>query len=217
MFDKQWGKSSQNWVSFFFSLAPPWRIWEKNNHCRRFSSLTMVLKVPLLLILAPSADRQQVKTLGKRSARQCDRLRWESVARLTVNTPVKSDICFQSNPLSSLQQLPWKPQCHFPHCLDRSISWKLVQTPALLKAGSESLFLPQYLRVRTALAVLSLEIYVCACTKLHKWVHLAQAEMRTADVLRLTFTSDGPDCWDAAKLSWIRDSKIQYIQCDGRI
>lgn len=46
--------------------------------------------------------------------RQCDRLHTESVAMLTVNIPVKSDICFQSSPLGSLQQLPWKPQCHFP-------------------------------------------------------------------------------------------------------
>lgn len=45
---------------------------------------------------------------------ECDRLHRESVARLTVNRPVKSDICFQSSPLSSLQQLPWKPQYHFP-------------------------------------------------------------------------------------------------------
>lgn len=46
--------------------------------------------------------------------RQCDRLHTESVAMLTVNIPVKSDICFQSSPLGSLQQLLWKPQCHFP-------------------------------------------------------------------------------------------------------
>lgn len=46
--------------------------------------------------------------------RQRDRLLGESVAKLAVNKPVKSDICFQSSPLSSLQQLPWKRQCHFP-------------------------------------------------------------------------------------------------------
>lgn len=46
--------------------------------------------------------------------RQCDRLHTESVAMLTVNIPVKSDICFQSSPLGCLQQLLWKPQCHFP-------------------------------------------------------------------------------------------------------
>lgn len=48
------------------------------------------------------------------AARQCDRLHTESVAMLTVNIPVKSDICFQSSPLGSLQQFPWKPHCHFP-------------------------------------------------------------------------------------------------------
>lgn len=46
--------------------------------------------------------------------RQCNRLHTESVAMLTVNIPVKSDICFQSSPLGSLQQFPWKLRCHFP-------------------------------------------------------------------------------------------------------
>lgn len=51
---------------------------------------------------------------GANTGRQCDRLHTESVAMLTVNIPVKSDICFQSSPLGSLQQFPWKPHCHFP-------------------------------------------------------------------------------------------------------
>lgn len=78
-------------------------------------------------------SKSNVRT--ENTVRQCNRLHRESVARLTVNIPVKSDICFQSSPLSSLQQLPWKPQCHPPHCLDWSISQKLFQSPGLLKPG----------------------------------------------------------------------------------
>lgn len=52
--------------------------------------------------------------LEEPTLRQCDRLHTESVAMLTVNIPVKSDICFQSSSLGSLQQFPWKPHCHFP-------------------------------------------------------------------------------------------------------
>lgn len=51
---------------------------------------------------------------GANTERQCDRQHTESVAMLTVNIPVKSDICFQSSPLGSFQQFPWKPHCHFP-------------------------------------------------------------------------------------------------------
>lgn len=92
----------------------------------------MFLHKHALMQFSPAESSQ---TLTKSNAgtvkarQQCDRLRAESVARLTVNKPVKSDICFQSSPLSSLQQLPWKPQCHFP---------PLFGPLDMLKAFSES-------------------------------------------------------------------------------
>lgn len=66
---------------------------------------------------------------------ECDRLHRESVARLTVNRPVKSGICFQSSPFSSLQQLPWKPQCHFPPLFGPLDILKAFFSPCLLEAG----------------------------------------------------------------------------------
>lgn len=57
-------------------------------------------------------DKSNVRRVN--TERQCNRLHTESVAMLTVNIPVKSDICFQSSPLGSLQQFPWKLHCHFP-------------------------------------------------------------------------------------------------------
>lgn len=142
-------------------------------------------KVRLLLILAtgvslcapiplpPLTDSES--NIREHSARQCDRLRRESVARLTANIPVKSDICFQSSPLSSLQQLPWKPQCHFPHCLERPISWKLFSESCFIKGGetgSESWFLLQYFLECVRMPCVSLGFYTCACTQVHKPVNV---------------------------------------------
>lgn len=159
--DKERGNSCKNWEAFFFSLSPQRKIWEKqpllqfrlppsddngaeSSSVPYFSGGSLALR---LIPLRPLTDSES--NVREHSARQCDRLRRESVARLTANIPVKSDICFQSNPLSSSPQLPWKPQCHFPHCLDRSISWKLFQSPALLKVGRMAVraFLLQYFLV----------------------------------------------------------------------
>lgn len=171
-----------------FSLFPLRKIWGKQPllQCRPppsddngaesssvsyFGNGTLALR---LIPLRPPTDSES--NVSEHSARRCDRLRRESVARFTANIPVKSDICFQSNPLSSLQQLPWKPQCHFPHCLDRSISWKLFQSPALLKVGRMAVracFAAVFLSLRTAcickaLAALSWWFSVCACTQVQR-------------------------------------------------
>lgn len=120
---------------------------------------------------------------SERCARQCDRLHRESVARLTGNIPVKSDICFQSSPPGSLLQLPWKPQCHFP---------PLFGLLDILKAFSDSWFIKacihhqwmgacfvQFLGVCT-----DYRYSVCTCAYMH--------------VLRLTFTADIDVHWGYA-------------------
>lgn len=113
-----------------FVCLPPTTMGHESSSVPYFADGSLALR---LIPLRPLTDSES--NVREHSARQCDRLRRESVARLTANIPVKSDICFQSNPLSGLLQLPWEPQCHFTHCLDRSISWKLFQSPALLKVG----------------------------------------------------------------------------------
>lgn len=84
-------------------------------HCQVVEKAFLLHSVPRghgnLLTLLMTDGKSNVRAVI--AEQECDRLRWESVARLTVNRPVKSDIRFQSSPLSSLQQLPWEPKCHF--------------------------------------------------------------------------------------------------------
>lgn len=182
---------------------------------------TMELKVPLLLILATGVS------LG---AGFCSD-RWQTASQTLENTVRDSVIgcaenlllgslrtyqssltyVFQSNPLSSLQQLPWKPQCHFPHCLDRSISWKLFQSSALLKV--ERLAVRACFCCSISVSVYTLcmfstfefrILYLClySSEETPKSVYpVAQIHVEVArvDVLHLTFTLDRLDCSGACK------------------
>lgn len=123
---------------------------------------------------------------SERCARQCDRLHRESVARLTVNIPVKSDICFQSSPPGSLQQLPWKPQCDFP---------PLFGLLDILKAFSDSWFIKACIHHQWMGACFVQFLDVCID---YRYSVCTCVYMR---ILRLTFTADVDVNWVYAALN----------------